>query len=97
MDIIPVSYTHLPATVDGENVSYYRQMENRGLIVIGMIVLSTILFYALDKEKQKEKMQEKEKQMLLDYPEAVNKLTLFLGYAHSGYPYQTTGLSNEPY
>ena len=24
-------------------------------------------------------MQEKEKQMLLDYPEAVNKLTLFLG------------------
>ena len=69
----------LPATVDGENVSYYRQMEDRGLIVIGMIVLSAILFYALDKEKQKEKMQEKEKQMLLDYPEAVNKLTLFLG------------------
>ena len=69
----------LPATVNGENVSYYRQMEDRGLIVIGMIVLSAILFYALDKEKQKEKMQEKEKQMLLDYPEAVNKLTLFLG------------------
>ena len=29
----------LPATVDGENVSYYRQMEDRGLIVIGMVVL----------------------------------------------------------
>lgn len=37
----------LPATVDGENVSYYRQMENRGLIEIGMIVLSAILFYAV--------------------------------------------------
>ena len=37
------------------------------------------LFLPPDKEKQKEKMQEKEKQMLLDYPEAVNKLTLFLG------------------
>ena len=52
--------------------------------MIGMIVLSAILFYALDKEKQKEKMQEKEKQMLLDYPEAVNKLTLFLRCRYDG-------------
>lgn len=69
----------LPTTVDGEKISYYPQMKDRGLIVIGMVVLSAVLFYALDKEKQKEKLQEKEKQMLLDYPEAVNKLTLFLG------------------
>lgn len=69
----------LPTTVDGEKISYYPQMKDRGLVVIGMVVLSAVLFYALDKEKQKEKSQEKEKQMLLDYPEAVNKLTLFLG------------------
>lgn len=69
----------LPSKVDGETVVYYPKMENRGLIGIGLIFLVSILLYALDREKEGKKVQEKEKQMLRDYPEVVNKLTLFLG------------------
>lgn len=69
----------LPSTVDGEKVVYYRKMDDRGMIGLGMIFLMSILFYALDREKEGKRVKEKEKQMLLDYPEVINKLTLFLG------------------
>ena len=54
-------------------------MNSRGLILIAMAVLIGILLYALEIQNQGKEKEEKKRQMLLDYPEIVNKMTLFIG------------------
>ena len=54
-------------------------MDYRGLIVIVMGILTGVLLCALEKQKDDEAKKERQKQMLLDYPEVLNKLTLYLG------------------
>lgn len=69
----------LPDTVDGKTVRYYYEMDSRGVILVVMAAVTGFLLYALDRQNQNKAVQEKRRQMLLDYPEVVNKLTLFLG------------------
>lgn len=69
----------LPKNVDGKRLQYYKQMNDRGLILIIMAILIGILFYVQEIQNQEEKQKEKQKQMMKDYPEIISKLTLFLG------------------
>lgn len=69
----------LPDTVGGKSVRYYYAMEDRGIILIITGAAAGVLLYAMDRQNQNKEVQEKRRQMLLDYPEVVNKLTLFLG------------------
>lgn len=69
----------LPEKVGGKSVKYYYPLDKRGAILIIMGILSGSLLYALDKQNKGKEEQKKEQQMLLDYPEVINKLTLFLG------------------
>ena len=66
---------NLMTTLEGEPV----EMDYRGLIVIVMGILTGVLLCALEKQKDDEAKKERQKQMLLDYPEVLNKLTLYLG------------------
>ena len=54
-------------------------MDYRGLVLIVMAILIAILLYALKQQNIRKEGEEKKRQMMLDYPEIVNKLTLFLG------------------
>lgn len=69
----------LPGEIDGNEVSYYRRMNNRGLVLMLMALLIAALLYALEKQNQKKEQEAKQRQMLLDYPEIVSKVALFLG------------------
>lgn len=69
----------LPNTVDGEVLTYYSDVEYKGIVVVIMGILAGGLLLALEKQEVHKKEKEKQKQMLLDYPEIMNKLTLFLG------------------
>ncbi|MFR1728293.1 hypothetical protein [[Clostridium] hylemonae] len=69
----------LPDKVDEKEVSYYREMDMRGAVLVVMAVLTAILLYALEKQNRYKQEKEKRLQMLQDYPELVNKFTLFLG------------------
>ncbi len=69
----------LPDKLLGKEVYYYKKMNSRGLILIAMAVLIGILLYALEIQNQGKEKEEKKRQMLLDYPEIVNKMTLFIG------------------
>ena len=73
------SVWHLPEKIQGKVVSYYKEMDYRGAVLIGMAVLIAILLYALQKQNQLQEQKERKEQMILDYPEIINKLTLFLG------------------
>lgn len=69
----------LPASLDGKRVQYYPRMEERGMVLMVMALLIGILLYALDIQNENQEQQKRKRQMLMDYPEIINKLTLFLG------------------
>lgn len=69
----------LPEKISNKNASYYRKMDSRGLVLIMMSVLMGVLLYALEIQNQRKEQENRKQQMILDYPEIVNKMTLFLG------------------
>lgn len=69
----------LPERIGETAVKYFEQMEQRGMVLLCMTVLIGILFVALQKQREAEEKQERKQQMIRDYPEIMNKLTLLLG------------------
>lgn len=69
----------LPEKLDGKKIMYFEKMDSRGLVLMIMAVLAAFLFYAQEIQNQGKALQEKRRQMIIDYPEILNKLTLFLG------------------
>ena len=69
----------LPKTVEGKKISYYFPFNSRGLVLVVMSILILILLWLLGKQRGKELEDQRKEQLLLDYPELVNMLTLFLG------------------
>ena len=69
----------LPEELGGEDISWSRQGEGRWLFVPAMGVVLALLLALRKREKEKQDHQKRKKQMLLDYPEIVNTLTLYTG------------------
>lgn len=69
----------LPDTIQGEAVSYYHKMDSRGFILIIMGIISGLLLKALRQQELRKAEDERKRQMMQDYPDIVNKITLFLG------------------
>lgn len=69
----------LPVSLDGEPIVYYPDMKERGMVLMTMALLIGILLYALDIQKEGQEQLLRKRQMEADYPEIINKLTLFLG------------------
>ncbi len=69
----------LPEKLGEKTLRYYRPFDRRGVVITGMSLLIGILLFALKKQNEKKEMEEKKKQMIRDYPEIINKLTLYLG------------------
>lgn len=68
----------LPSTILGKKVSYEQKTEKKGstLLVLG-IVLLVLLWIGYDSQLNKE-IKAHDSQMMVDYPELVNKFTLLL-------------------
>lgn len=69
----------LPEQLLNKDAVYYRKMDSRGLVLIFMALITGILLYALEFQKRGKEQEKRKRQMLLDYPEIVNKMALFLG------------------
>lgn len=69
----------LPDTLNGTSLHYYQVFNKRGISVIVMSVLIAVLLWLQQKQDQRQNLNEKREQMMLDYPEIINKLTLFIG------------------
>lgn len=69
----------LPGTLNGKRMTYYQPFNNRGMVIVVMGILIGILLIALQKQNRIKEQDERKKQMLRDYPEIINKLTLYLG------------------
>lgn len=69
----------LPDEVDGEGVRYYPRLDIRGLVIMGMALMTGLLLLAKEKQDLLKEQQKRKEQMIRDYPEIISKLTLFLG------------------
>lgn len=69
----------LPERLLDREAVYYRKMDRRGVVLVVMAALAGILFYALELQNRGKEQEQKKQQMILDYPEVVDKMTLFLG------------------
>ncbi len=72
-------YLKLPENIDGSAVTYFPVMDSRGIVLMVMTVLIGVLLYALEIQNREQEAKERRQQMLVDYPEIINKLTLYLG------------------
>lgn len=54
-------------------------MDTRGYVLMAMAVLILFLLYALGRQNQEKEAENRRRQMRLDYPEIVSRLTLLLG------------------
>lgn len=69
----------LPSAVEGVPLLWKEKKENRSLILFGLLTAAGILsFFGKDQELH-QKIQKRERQLCLDYPMVISKMTLFLG------------------
>lgn len=69
----------LPGEIDGTKVTWRYATDYRaaGILFLGMA--AALFIYASDNRKKKEKEEERIRQMERDYPQLINKFTLYLG------------------
>lgn len=68
----------LPQYVDGEKVvwKYPKDSKSAGIFLLGIIF--ALCIYVEDKQKKKNKKKTRDQLMLLDYPDIISQLTLFI-------------------
>ena len=69
----------LPKEVNGKDITYNKPMNYRGFVIFAMGIVIVILLKCLEYQEIKKESEQKKAQMLMDYPEIINKLTLLLG------------------
>ncbi len=69
----------LPTEINGKNILWKYKKESKDVVLIILGILAGIIIYfGKDKEVESE-VKKREKELLMDYPEIVSKLTLLLG------------------
>ena len=69
----------LPETWEGERLTWFlREEGGAGVWIFWLVPLICILLAARGGQQEKEKLREREREMLMDYPELVSKFTVLL-------------------
>lgn len=68
----------LPEKVNGKEISYYYPMDFRGLTVLIMGIVVAVLLFFLDRQNRKKEQDDRDRQMMQDYPRIVSQLNLLL-------------------
>lgn len=68
----------LPEKVNGKEISYYYPMDFRGLTVLIMGIVVAVLLFFLDRQNRKKEQDDRDRQMMQDYPQIVSQLNLLL-------------------
>lgn len=69
----------LPEKCNGRTLQFYPKFEMRGMVLILMAAICTALIFLEEKEKEIKNEKKRKEELQIDYPEIINKLTLFLG------------------
>ncbi len=69
----------LPDNVDGHNLTYEKSLPHTWIYVILMSAFAAFIIYTGKDHDLNKEVAKREREMLLDYPEIVSKLTLLIG------------------
>ena len=70
---------YLPDTIDGRTIEWKEQKEKKGIsLIILIFIASGMIFFIKDRDLHN-KVENRKKELLMDYPEIINKLSLLLG------------------
>lgn len=69
----------LPEEVEGRTVQLFEPDNPRGWYVLALGPVICGLLFCLQRQNEQKEKEDRQRQMMLDYPEIVNKLTLLLG------------------
>ena len=69
----------LPDEAAGKTLYWKNQKKHTGFLFIALGVIAAVLIEASARQKEAEKRKERQKLLMCDYPELVNKLSLLLG------------------
>lgn len=68
----------LPEKVNGKEIFYYYPMDFRGLLVLFLGIVIAVLLFFLDRQNRKKEKDDRDRQMMQDYPQIVSQLNLLL-------------------
>lgn len=69
----------LPDTVGERRVEWKEEREDGSRNLLVLTAVAAVIIYLVREQEMEQKLKERSTQMLLDYPEIVNKLTLYMG------------------
>lgn len=69
----------LPDSVDGKELIWGERVEDSSMLIFLLISIGAAAVYFLQDKKLKEKVEQRNRQMLLDYPQLISKLVLYMG------------------
>ena len=69
----------LPGEVDGIILLWQEETDDSSFLLFGLILAAGMGIFVLKDRDLHEKVQERERQMAVDYPQVISKLVLFLG------------------
>lgn len=69
----------LPESVEGRKLIWSEEKEDSSGIIFILIAVGAVAVYFLRDRDLQDKMEERNKQMLLDYPQLVSRMTLYMG------------------
>ncbi len=70
---------YLPATVEGVNLSWSEQIEDKSPIMMILVVLSSILIFVVKDTELSKEVEQRRKSLILEYPQFVQRLVLYMG------------------
>ena len=68
-----------PKEVGGHQVHFTKTGDRRGVYLFALSLIICFLLFCLKKQEEKEEEQKRNRQMILDYPEIVHKISLLVG------------------
>ena len=69
----------LPGSVDGKELIWSEKTEDSSTPIFALISIGAIAVYLLQDKKLKERVEQRNRQMPLDYPQLISKLVLYIG------------------
>lgn len=69
----------LPAAIDGMHILWHEKKKDSSRMILLLSAAAAVMVYIAQDNKLHEKVRERERQLLLDYPSLVSKLALYMG------------------
>ncbi len=70
---------YLPGTVDGISLSWSEQVDDKSPVLMILVILSAVLVFVVRDTELSKEVEQRRKNLILEYPQFVQRLVLYMG------------------